>query len=355
MQCKEPVLLPVRENNSEVMPLGDPSMAINASPFCAEIIGYDALYESMNRCKRTVLWKDPVAHFALNDVKEIGRLHSSLTNGSYRSRPGRVFKANSPKPRDILAISFRDRVYQRSLNDILLYPTLIKHFVYDNCACQRGKGTDFCRNRLKCHLQRFYRKYGRNGYILQCDVKGYYPNLQYKVAEDIFRRHLPNAQAEAVLEILNTQYRDKGFFPGSQLLQLVGIAALNGLDHFVKEKLCIKGYIRYMDDFILIHQDKSYLEYCREEIAQELERLGLWLHPTKTKVFSLHRDFKYMGFIFRLTETGKVLMFVDPKVVKRTRRKIRRLRKSHPEVVQERLVSWRAYASKGSSRRVLQL
>lgn len=320
------------------------------------VIGYDALYESMMKCKRSVLWKDSTAHFVLNDLTEINKLHSRLASGEYQPGKGRRFFITRPKVREALSISFRDRVFQRSLNDVLLYPTITPHLIYDNCACQKGKGTDFCRNRLKCHLQRFYRKHGLNGYILKCDIKGYYPNMRHEIAENIFKKYLKPKDAETVIKILNSQYSgDIGYFPGSQLLQLVGITALNGLDHFIKEKLVIAYYLRYMDDFLLIHESKEYLEHCKKEIEKELAKMGMKLHPTKTKIFPISETFKYVGFLFRLTKTGKVLMFVDPKVVKDTRRRFKRLRKIHPEIMPERETAWRAYAKKGSSRKILNL
>lgn len=333
---------------------GDPSIVRNTLP--PSVIGLDALYESMEKRQRSVLWKDSTAHFVLNDLPQINKLHSELAEGRYTPRQGRRFFIARPKKREALSIGFRDRVYQRSLNDNLLYPEITKHLIYDNCACQKGKGTDFCRKRLKCHLQRFYRKYGVNGYILQCDVKGYYPNLKHEVVEAVFYKYLSKPYANEVSRILRSQYSEEmGFLPGSQLLQLVGISVLNGLDHFIKEKLKIKHYIRYMDDFILIHEDREYLEKCRGEIENELKELGLSLHPVKTSLFPIRERFKYVGFLFQLTDTGKVLMFVDPKVAKDTRRRFKRLRKTHPEIMREREISWRAYASKGSSRKIINL
>lgn len=89
-----------------------------------------------------------------------------------------------------MSISFRDRVYQRSLNDVGIYPAMTKGFIYDNAACQKGKGADFARNRFKCHLQRYYRKHGCDGYILKMDVRGYYPNMRHDVAKAVFQEKL---------------------------------------------------------------------------------------------------------------------------------------------------------------------
>lgn len=326
-----------------------------------DAISFDALYKSAQKCKRGVIWKDSVASFMLNDLTEIRKLATSLHDGTYKSRPGRHFTIYRPKRRAAMSISFRDRVYQRSLNDNILYPGLTKHFVYDNAACQKNKGTDFCRNRLKCHIQRFYRKYGMDGYLLECDIAGYYPNMRTDVAEAVFTQHFPKEIADEVVKILQTQYGDDGgYFPGSQLLQLVGISVLNGLDHFIKEKLHIKHYVRYMDDFLLIHEDVEYLECCQKQIGEELKKLGMMLHPRKTKIIPLSQEFKFLGFIYRLTKTGKVLMFVNPQTIKEERQRLRKMAKlvkngrmSYGKY-EECYQCWRAHALKGSSQAMIE-
>ena len=122
-----------------------------------EIIGFDALYESMHKCKRHVMWKGSVAHFVLNGVEETYKLSRELKSGTYKARKATKFTITKPKKREIISVSFRDRVYQRSLNDNVLYPTMTRSFIRDNWACQKGRGTDDARDRVKVFLQRMYR------------------------------------------------------------------------------------------------------------------------------------------------------------------------------------------------------
>lgn len=110
------------------------------------VISFDALYESMLKCKCGVIWKQSVSSFVLNAIPNILRLERELNNGTYVPRPPREFLITYPKKREAVSIAFRDRVYQRSLNDNQIYPQMVKSLIYDNCACQKGKGTDFARN-----------------------------------------------------------------------------------------------------------------------------------------------------------------------------------------------------------------
>ena len=118
------------------------------------VIGYDALYDSMMKCIKGVLWKDSVASFYLRAGENISRLERELKNGTYKAKPMKHFMVTSPKPREIASVAFRDRVYQRSLNDNVVYPVMTRSFIYDNYACQKGKGTDAARNRLKEFLRK---------------------------------------------------------------------------------------------------------------------------------------------------------------------------------------------------------
>lgn len=152
-----------------------------------EIIGFDALYDSMMKSKKGVTWKGSVAHYVLNSMEETYKLSEELEKGTYKARPTTQFKITSPKPRDIISTCFRDRVYQRSLNDNALYPIMTKQLIRDNWACQKGKGTDDARDRMKIFLQRMYRKYGTDFYGLQCDIHGYYPNMRHDLTKELFR------------------------------------------------------------------------------------------------------------------------------------------------------------------------
>ena len=324
------------------------------------IIGFDALYESMLKCKDGVLWKDSVAAFYHRGVERVIELEKELKDGTYKSRPTKRFKITYPKPRDIASVSFRDRVYQRSLNDNAVYPIMTRSFIYDNFACQKGKGTDPARNRLKEHLRRYYRKHGSDGWVAQFDIKGYYPNMDHGIAEEMFERKLPPNIFERVKTILREQYEgDKGYNPGSQLVQIAGISFLDGLDHYIKEGLHIKQYIRYMDDFILIHEDKGYLEECKIKIVEYLKNLKCEINEKKTRIYPLSKGIPFLGFIFTLSKTGKAYMHIKPENIKAERKRLRRMvnKALRGEATRESIdmsyQTWRSYAEKGDNYKAL--
>ena len=324
------------------------------------IVGFDALWKSMMKCKRGVMWKDSVANFVLNCIKEVSKLSDELTDGRYKERPHKYFTITSPKKRDIMSISFRDRVYQRSLNDEAIYPEMSKSFIYDNAACQKGKGTDFARNRFRCHLQRFYRRYGRDGYVLKLDIRGYYPNMRHDAVKQKFKKHLPEEVYNRAERILDGFSGDVGFNPGSQIIQIAGISVLDELDHYIKERLRVKYYVRYMDDMLIIGHSRDELLAIRDEISAKLGEIGFELHPQKSRLIPLTEDVMFLGFYYRLTETGKIVMILDPDRVRAERKKLYRLvrlakdGKITREKVDQCYQSWRDHAAKGNSWHLLQ-
>ena len=308
------------------------------------------------KCKNGVMWKPSTKHYVLNAVEETHRAEKKLHNGTWKNGMPKPITIQYPKRREGLSIAFRDRVYQRSINDNVLYPNVQRSFIIDNCACQKGKGIDFARARLKKHLWNYYTHHKTNGYILQIDIKGYYPNMRHDAVKEKFKRYLPDDVYEAVCDVLDTQYKgDVGYNPGSQMVQIAGISLLDDLDHYCKERLRIKHYIRYMDDILILHHDKEELELWLSEIKIQLGKIGFQVHESKTHITPLSKGFLYLGFEYKITSTGKIVMTLNSANVKHERRKLRRLvtlakqGKIPKSKVDECYISWKANASKGNS------
>lgn len=326
----------------------------------SDCVEFDLLYDSMIKCKRNVLWKDSVSSYYMNGIEKTLYLSNKLKTNTFIQGNIYKFKVYSPKERDIISIPFRDRVYQRSLNDNIIYDIMTKSFILDNCACQKGKGTDFARNRFKMFLRKFYNHHKIDGYILKIDIKGYYPNMKHDVAEDLFKQKLDSETYNHVKEILSYQYTGTiGYNPGSQLVQIIGISVLDKLDHIIKEKLKIKYYVRYMDDLMLIHNDRKYIEYCLSYIKEELLKIGFQININKTKIINVTDNIPFLGFNFRLTNTGKVLMVVKQESVRRIKRHIKHLIK-YAKInninkceVDASLSSLLAFISKGNSYKLI--
>ena len=319
-------------------------------------IRFEALYQGFRKSKRNVGWKDSVAGYAADALKNTARLKDEIENGTYRISPYQRFMVHEPKTREIVATRFRDRQFQRSLCDTVLYKQMTRGFIYDNCACQIGKGVDFALNRLDTHLHRYYRKHGADGWVLRCDIRHYFPDTPHESAKAAVRKRVTDERAyQRVCEIIDSFGGDRGIGLGSQVSQLIELALLDDTDHWIKERMRIRHYIRYMDDFILIHHDRKVLEETLEGIRQRVEALGLQLN-SKTQIFPLKQGIIFLKWHFWLTDTGKVIRKICRKNVARQRRKMKKLagKVMAGEMPEEYLwmsfQSWRANAQRGNAR-----
>ena len=290
-----------------------------------DIYDEDVIYWKMKQAISGVRWKPSVGYFVHHYISEIDELSQMLRDGTYAPRKPRYFKITEPKPRTIMSVHIRDRIYLRALNDIAIYPQITKSLIPDNFACQKGKGTDPARKRLKEFLKANYRHHGCQGYRLQVDIHGYYPNMSKEHAKSVFRKRMTKETYPMAEQALGYHPGEIGFSPGDQTIQNVGIAALDDLDHFIKERLRIKYYIRYMDDFVLMHPNEEYLNYCLREIKKILAKQSMTINPIKTEIQPIANPIIFLGFKYRLTESGKVIIHADPRKIKHERKKLKRM------------------------------
>ncbi len=289
------------------------------------VCSYKALNNALNHCNHNVMWKDSVLGYNKNRCQNLYALSNSLLNGTYTLDRYITFQVREPKVRDIVATRLKDRVFQRSLCDNYLTKEVTRHFIYDNCACQKGKGTDFARRRFKVHLIKFYRDYGSNGYVLSLDIKNFFGSTNHEIAKKQIGKLIRDDWArERVFEIIDSFRGKEGIGLGSQISQLIELSLLNDLDHSIKEMWHIEHYIRYMDDIKIIHQSKQHLVSLLKYIDEELEKLGLKINKAKTFIAKLSQPSKFLGFSYHYTKTGKIIMTANRDNVKRAKRRIKK-------------------------------
>lgn len=324
---------------------------------------FDALYDSMWKCRCGKLWKASVARYVLHGIEETLKLEEEIASGEYKPRKPHTFTLTYPKVRPCSSTHIRDRIVQRSLNDNVIYPAMTKSFIWDNMACQKGKGTTKAMDRLDSFLHRVFINNGNSVEglsVLQADIHGYYRNMHHSDARACFARHLDDQTVCQSMKWLQRQYPyEVGYEPGSQMVQILGISLLDPMDHTVKERLRAKVYERYMDDFYIISNSEDFLRECLTVISEELAKLGMELHPKKTRIYSLKDGIRVLGFTFRLTETGKVIRIINPENVKHERKKLFRMAElvKKGQMTKEKMLecytSWKAHASKGNSYKLL--
>lgn len=325
------------------------------------ITDFDQLQESMIKCQKNVTWKPSVKSFVLNSEENLHRMEERLKNGTWKNGKPRPIQIRYPKKRDGLSIPFKDRIYQRSINDNSLYPQMTGRFIFPNAACQKGKGTDFTRTLIKKYMWNYFCNYGSEGGVIQIDIHGYYANMRHDKVAKCLEESVDRDTYEMSMDVLNSQYAGEiGYNPGSQMVQIAGISLLNKLDHFIKEQLHVKYYIRYMDDLWILWHDLEELQAWFEIIKEKLSELGFELNARKSHVTKLSKGFLFLGFHYRMTPTGKIIMTLNSDNIRHERKKLRRMvNKSKrgeisPSKVDECYMCWKNNAEKGNSYKLIQ-
>lgn len=284
---------------------------------------FDNLYKALKKCCRNVRWKTSVTQFEINALSNVSKLHIELSTDTYQLKTYTEFDVHEPKHRHISATRIRDRVVQRSFCDNYFYQLITKSFIYDNCACQIGKGPDFAINRLKHYYSEFYYIHRNNyGWVLKCDIHHFFESLNHDILKQLLiKKDMDEFSLNFIFQIIDS-FGDVGLGLGSQVSQLLALLYLNELDHIIKEKFHIRTYIRYMDDFIIIHKDKEKLLEVLDFLNKYLSSIGLQLN-NKTILQPISKGISFLKWKFSLTNSGKVLMLVNKHEITRKRHKLK--------------------------------
>lgn len=324
-----------------------------------EMSQFENLYQAHLKSRRGKRCQKEVIDFELDLGQQLYAIQWELISGRYRVRPYRKFCIHDPKERLIHALQYRDRIVQHTLCDNVIEPFMERHLIYDNAASRRGKGTHFAMGRLDGFLHKFYKEHGTDGYFLKYDIRKYFDSIDHEILSELFLHVF--GEEERVYRLIR-QFIDsyectpsKGIPLGNQTSSWFALYYLDGLDRLIKEKLRIRYYTRYMDDGILVHQDKEYLKYCLEEMREFVQKERKLEFNQKTQITPLAQGIDYLGFHFYLTDTGKVIRRLRTSNKKRMKRKLKRFRHAYRtgvmdmEAVSRSLASYRGHLSHGNT------
>lgn len=297
-----------------------------------KIYDFNNLYKAHTVARRSKRNTREVIEFEMDLGKNLTTLSDELKNGTYKMRDYYSFAIHDPKYRIIHALHYRDRVVQHCLCDEVLAPILDKKLIYDNSACRTGKGTHFAIGRVSKFLSDFYKKHGTSGYFLKCDIRKFFDNIDHYVLKRKLSKVIADKDVLKLLFKIIDSFEvtaGKGLPLGNQTSQWFAIFYLDGFDRLIKEKLRIKYYSRYMDDCVLIHQDKKYLFRCLEQMRQCANELKIDFNE-KTEIFPLKNGVDYLGWHIYLTETGKVIRKVKQQTKYKYKRKLKYFQAAYP-------------------------
>lgn len=275
-----------------------------------EIFTFENLYDAYKDCRKSKQHKGEVIRFEANLSSNISSLMYEIITRKYKLGKYKKFMIYEPKERVIEALPFRDRVVIKCFCDVILKNKIERKLIYDNSACRIGKGTTFAIKRLENFLRSEYRKEKNNKiYFLKCDIRKYFQSIDHEVLLQLLKKiNFSDDEMWIIEKLVKEQPNEAsiGLPLGNQSSQWFALLYLNVIDRFVKEDLRIKGYIRYMDDMILIHRDKSYLQYSLLKIEEKCRNeLKLSLNQ-KTQIGIVKNGIDFLGYRHILNKNGSI-------------------------------------------------
>ncbi len=291
-----------------------------------EICRLEYLYDAFHDNVKGKRHKSVVNQFEYELADNLQEMYDALKNRTYQHQPYYSFEVHEPKRREIFAAQYSDRVVNRWITDHAVLPVLSRHYIYDNAACQIDKGVHFGRGRLKHHFYKFYKASGNKGYVLKCDIAQFFPSINQVLLKEKLAREPFDSTTLALLYNMIDSFDNlggRGLPLGNYSSQHFALYYLSFLDRFIKESLGFKHYVRYMDDFLILHEDKMKLSEALEQIRTFLaEELDLSLNG-KTSIVAMREGVEYLGYRFYLTVTGKLVQKLKPQAKVRLKKHIK--------------------------------
>lgn len=302
--------------------------------------------------------KNKLYKFERNKMSNIIDITNTLINGNCVMNNYNIFLIKYPKYRIVMSLKMKDKIINHYITKYSLLPKL-EHFLIDrNIATRSGKGTDYGIKLIKKDIESF-KKYDEF-YVLKIDISKYFYNIDHNILKNMLKI-LDKSEFDLLCKIIDSTnnkyinntikkiinkelkysnrkeellsipiYKNKKGLPiGNMTSQFLAIYYLYKLDYFIIHTLGIKHMIRYMDDYVLIHNDKEYLNKCLDIIKYKLRNeYKLEINNKKTKIYSSKEGFSFLGYTYKVVNK-KTIIKIDKNTFNRVKKKIQLVNKNY--------------------------
>lgn len=282
------------------------------------ILSLENLFAAWKEFKRGKGKKQEVQEFEFQLEDNIFQLHEELCAKTYRHGPYSSFYVRDPKLRHIHKAMVRDRLLHQAVFRVL-YNVFDRQFIHDSYSCRFKKGTHAGVGRLKEFMRKASKNFRKPVYALKCDIKKFFFGVNHQILLRLVERAIDIDTQWIVKTIVKSFESEpsRGLPLGNVTSQLFANIYLNELDQFIKYALREKYYVRYCDDFIIVHESKSHLVGLVKPINTFLnDHLGLKLHPDKISVRKLSYGIDFLGYV-ALPDYAVIRIKTKKRVMKR--------------------------------------
>lgn len=309
------------------------------------LCSFENIYRAYQDARRGKGGRPSVTAFDFHRERRLATLRAELLSGAWRHGSYSYFVTSDSKERKIAVAPFRDRVVHHALCNVI-EPIFERSFIFDSYACRKGKGTHAAVRRLRHFAVGTSDRFTRHAYVVHGDVVKYFESVDHRLLYERIAEKISDIRVLGVIEkIIASPGGVAGLPIGNLTSQLFANIFLNQLDHFVKDRLGTRRYVRYMDDFFIISHDPKSLVAARERVEVFLASLHLRLHRKMSGVQPATR-IDALGYVLfpHSTKLRKSTVF---RASRRMRRKVRHIYDvtARTAAVDAALDAWRGYSS----------
>ena len=246
-----------------------------------------------------------VLRFEKNLEQNIFQLHRDLRDKTYQHGGYTSFYIHDPKLRHIHKATVRDRVLHHAMFKVLS-PIFESTYIHNSFSCRLSKGNHKGVKALAHMLRQASKNSTKTCFVLKCDIRKFFDSIDHDILIELIQRKIRDKNAMDLLREILTSFANeqpnlfgiKGVPIGNLTSQLFANIYMNELDQFIRHDLKVKYYARYTDDFIIVSDNKDYLEKLLPPIQSFLrEKLKLKLHPSKVSIRKYRQGIDFLGYV----------------------------------------------------------
>lgn len=354
-----------------------------------ELLNYERICLTYKHVKSKTKHKKKLNTYEIFSSTNLIELYNNIKNYNYHHSKYNIFLIRDPKYRIIMSEKINDRIINHLVTNTILIPAIDNRLIDSNCATRIGKGNSYAFKLCKKYINTLKRNY-KEFYILKFDITKYFYNINHTILIEYLDEIISDKRIVSLLkEIISSTDKEyvnfminkvvsneinrlskknskesrnrinelkkiplyqkgKGLAIGNVTSQILAVFYLNKIDHFIKEELGCKYYIRYMDDGIIFSSDKNKLKEIKKQLEDKLLELGLKLNK-KTNIYKITSGFTFVGYRYFL-KGDRLIIRITNSSKKRIKKKYKNLKLYNEEKLARVMASYKGYLMIGNTK-----
>ena len=349
-----------------------------------EMLTYEKALSTFYKVKKNCKNKRAVCEFYIKLNCNLLNILQILKDRNYVFSKYRIFLITDPKYRIIMSENINDKIVNHMVSRYILLPALESKLIDTNVATRIGRGSRYAFETFNKYLKALLYQ-NKEIYVLKLDIKKYFYNIDHEILFNMIKRYIKEEDSleiiKHIISLTNEDYvnkdiyylkrnminyirkskmtdneksiklkqindipyykNGKGLGIGNQTSQILAIFYLNDVDHYIKEELNFKYYLKYMDDLLIIDTDKEKLENAFKLIEKEINKLKLELN-SKSNLYKMSKGISFLGYKFLIKE-NKIIIKYNNQTIRRIDKRLRNLKKYDEELYEKSYGSYQGY------------